>query len=135
MAHAIIHALVTEALALLAADDRSGGQGTKQNGKVVFAKVDITSYPTNGETILAAELGLKEIYGAMIVEDELAGAANPHNVHAVTQSGGGSLVIEAHQDDGTSGVPAESANTTNLGECNIIAWGEGALESVENLTV
>lgn len=134
MAHSIIHAMAINALPILAVDDRSGGQGTKQNGKVVFGIVDITSYPTNGETIRADELGLAQIYGMKITADELAGAANPHDVAAVTQSGGVSVVVEAHQDDGTSGVPAESANTTNLGECSFIAWGEGA-EFTENLTV
>jgi hypothetical protein len=111
------------------------GGGPEHKGAVVFTSIDIISYPTSGETVRAAELGLSKIFSLILQRNENGGTANGHIVEAVIAAGGASAVLWSRMDDGTSGIPAQSTNTTDLGTYHVMASGEGALSGVENLTV
>ena len=122
MAHTMGAGWLREALPMPVSD---AGADQEMIGSVAYLTVDITSYPTGGETITAGEVYMRKIYGAQIRRNELGAVANGEMPEVVVAADGLTMVIHAYQDDGTSGVPAESANTSNLGVCSLIVWGEG----------
>lgn len=126
MSHIIGTSKVVTALPLSSSDAGS----EEILGAVVFGTIDIDSYPTGGEEINAKEIGLRKIFGCIMQVEELAGTPNNDFVSGCAVAADGlSMIVECQQDDGTSGVPAESADTTNIGICTFIAFGEGARQT------
>lgn len=122
MAHSIGTSKVFHSLPMASSD-----AGTvEQKGAVVFTTIDVSSYPTGGETINAHELGLAKIFGAILQREELAGTPNAAHLHAAIAADGLTMILEGTVDNGTSGVPEEAANASNAGIHSAIVWGESA---------
>ena len=95
------------------------------NGAIRCGIVDITSYPTNGETLLARELGLEEIDGIQLQEAE----GELHKFSSVIAGDRKSVVVTAI----VASTAAEASNATDLGKLTFVAWGSRA-QATQNLS-
>jgi hypothetical protein len=122
MAHAMgTSRVIIPALPGLSQD---AGADVENKGVVCFTSVDVTSYPTNGETLTAAELGLSKLFTLHLQEGE----GELHRFSNAIQAGGASVIVTAL----VASTGTEAANTTDLGVIHVIASGEGATAGVVN---
>ena len=91
------------------------------NKVIKIATHNITSYTTGGEVINAADVGMGAISGAIVLgfEDQAAATVSDIMPEISATDGGyesGSTVhLKCILDNQTTGVPAEAANTTDMG--------------------
>jgi hypothetical protein len=112
MAHTVAQQRVSAGKGL---GSRDSSANIQQNGSLVLVEVDITNYPTNGETINAHEFGMSVVYNCIGQTNELD---DDVSIHPVPSADGKTVLV--HVWDGTS----EEGNGTDIGNIAFLVTGE-----------
>ena len=102
------------------------GRSVFGNKNIVFASINITSYTTGGEVMNAGtDFGLMTIDTIMVTgyEDEITAQVTPEVSATGAYEAANIIHLFAVEDDGTSGVPAEVASTTDIGFVKVMVIG------------
>ena len=107
--------------------DHKGHTGPRVSGDEYFvdAVIDITSYTSNGETILGSSLGLGRINAVIVTGVSTDTISGGYSVSVISAETGAGAAIGGKYLSGSSfqiNVPA-AGNTDNVGEIRVRVYG------------